>query len=84
MLRSFDEDTELPDDSYPSDYDSYALAAARLSSTSTRAPFSTLSPLENRTTQIKVGRLSLEFFVNSDSREWKKDGGAQIKMEGLK
>jgi hypothetical protein len=61
MLRSFDEDTELPDDSYPSDYDSYALAAARLSSTSTRAPFSTSSPLENRTTQIKVGHLSLEF-----------------------
>lgn len=54
QLRSFDEDTELPDDFYPSDYDSYALAAARLSSTSTRPPFSTLSPLENRTTQIKI------------------------------
>jgi hypothetical protein len=52
MLRSFDEDTEPPDDSYPSDYDSYALAAAHLSST--RPPFSTSSPLENRTIQIKV------------------------------
>lgn len=57
QLRSFDEDTELPDDSYPSDYDSYALAVAHLSSTSTRPPFSTLSPLENRTTQIKVVHL---------------------------
>lgn len=58
MLRSFDEDMELPDDSYPSDYDSYALAAARLSSTSARPPSNTLTPLENRTTQIKVGYLS--------------------------
>ncbi|GFG31451.1 hypothetical protein Cfor_07805, partial [Coptotermes formosanus] len=54
MLRSFDEDMELPDDSYPSDYDSYALAAARLSSTSARPPSNTLTPLENRTTQIKI------------------------------
>jgi hypothetical protein len=54
MLRSFDEDTEPPDDSYPSDYDSYALAAAHLARTSTGPPFSTSSPLENRTIQIKV------------------------------
>jgi hypothetical protein len=53
MLKSFDEDTEVPVDSYL-DYDSYALAAARLSSTSPRPPSSTQSPLEQRTTQIKV------------------------------
>lgn len=54
MLRSFDEDTELPDDSYADAADSYALAAAGLSSTSMRPPTITLSPLDIRTTQIKV------------------------------
>lgn len=55
MLRTFDEDTELPDDSYASAADSYALAAAGLSSTSMRPPTSTLSPQESRTIHIKVG-----------------------------
>jgi hypothetical protein len=55
MLRLFDEDTELPDDSYADAADSYALAAAGLSSTSMRPLTSTLTPLDIRTTQIKVG-----------------------------
>jgi hypothetical protein len=54
MLKSFDEDTELPD-SYADAADSYALAAAGLSSTSMSPLTSTLSPLDSRTTQIKVG-----------------------------
>jgi hypothetical protein len=56
MLRSFDEDTELSDDSYAAAAaDSYAVGAARLYSTSTRAPTSTLSPQEHRSNLIKVG-----------------------------
>jgi hypothetical protein len=65
MLRSFDEDTELPDDSYAATADSYALAAAAADSyalaaaglynTSMRPPTSTLSPQENRSSLIKVG-----------------------------
>jgi hypothetical protein len=61
MLRSFDENTELPDDSYANAADSYTLAAAGLSSTSMRPPTSTLNPLDVITTQIKVGRYLSDF-----------------------
>ncbi|XP_069682864.1 Ig-like and fibronectin type-III domain-containing protein 1 isoform X1 [Periplaneta americana] len=54
MLRSFDEDTELPEDSYAEAADSYALAAAGLSSTSMRPPTTTALPLDVRSTQSKI------------------------------
>lgn len=55
MLRSFDENTELPDDSYSDAADSYALAAAGLTSTSMTPPTSTLNPLGGKSNRIKVG-----------------------------
>jgi hypothetical protein len=54
MLRSFDEDTEMSNDSYAA-ADSYALAASGLSNTSMRPSTSTLSPQEHRNSQMKVG-----------------------------
>ncbi|KDR18237.1 Ig-like and fibronectin type-III domain-containing protein 1 [Zootermopsis nevadensis] len=53
MLRSFDEDTELPDDSYAAATDSYVLAAGLYNATA-KPTTSTLSPQEDRSTLIKI------------------------------
>ncbi|KAJ9596370.1 hypothetical protein L9F63_012605, partial [Diploptera punctata] len=55
MLKTFDEDLEFPeDDSYAAAADSYALAAAGLSTSSMKPPSTVPSVIESTTVEIKV------------------------------